>query len=154
MKTIRLLNPEFVQHVVDIYNETPHSAYLHKFSPNEVQNNLEIEGAYIRYQTERLNEAVMRQEESGLLSYKPGNVLIVYIPKDKTEAKFDKRRRNFSDLAVFINYKHGNVVCELMDQLLFKNPIIELPIYYTKYLCEDIYSIPANYKNWFIIRTK
>jgi hypothetical protein len=154
LKTSRLLNPELIQHTIDIYNNTPHSAYLHKYTPKEVQNNLEIEAAYIRYQTERSNEIVKQQEESGLLDYKPGNVLMVHIPKDKTPAKFDKRRRNFSDLAVFINYRHGNVVCELMDHLLFKNPIIELPIYFTKYLSEDMYSIPANYKEAFIIRIK
>jgi hypothetical protein len=152
MKTIRLLNPEIVQHVVDIYNETPHSAYFHKFSPAEVQNDLEIEGAYIRYQQERLKEIKRKEDEAGLLSYKPGNILLVYIPKEKTQIKFDKRRRNFSDLATFVGYKNGNVVCELMDKLLFKNPVIELPIYYTKYLSEDEYTIPTDYKEVFIIR--
>jgi hypothetical protein len=154
LKTIRLLNPEIIQNIIDIYNNTPHSAYLHKYTPKEVQNNLEIEAAYIRFQTERSNEIVKQQEESGLLDYKHGNVLMVHIPKDKTPAKFDKKRRNFSDLAIFISYRHGNVVCELMDHLLFKNPIIELPIYFTKYLSEDIYSIPADYKETFIIRIK
>jgi hypothetical protein len=154
MKTIRLLNPAIIERVVNIYNSTPHSAYLHKYSPNEVQNNLEIEAAYIRFQTERTNEIIKQQEESGLLNYKPGNVLMVHIPKDKTPAKFDKRRLNFSDLAVFVSYRHGNVVCELMDQLLFRNPRIELPIYYTKYLAEDVHSIPDNYKEAFIIRIK
>jgi hypothetical protein len=154
MKTIRLLNPAIIGRVVDIYNNTPHSAYFHKYSPNEVQNNLEIEAAYIRFQTERTNEIINQQKESGLLDYKPGNVLIVHIPKDKTPAKFDKRRRNFSDLAVFISYRHGNVVCELLDQLVFKNPRIELPIYYTKYLAEDVHSIPHDYRETFIIRIK
>ena len=78
---------------------------------------------------------------------------MVHIPKDKTPQRFDKRRRNFSDLAIFINYKNGNVVCELLDQFLFKNPVIQIPIYFTKFVSENIYSLPSIYEDIFIIRT-
>jgi hypothetical protein len=154
MKTIRLLNPDLVSHLVDIYNETPHSAYLHKFSPSEAQNDPEIEGAYIRHQKEVLQEIKEKEKKAGLSNYKPGNILLIYIPKDKTLQQFDKRRRNFSDLAVFINYRNGNVVCELLDKRLFENSIITIPVYYTKYVCEDMYNLPPNYKDTFIIRDK
>jgi hypothetical protein len=147
-----LLNPELVDHLVEIYNETPHSAFLHKFSPSEVQNNPEVEGAYIRHQKRLLEEIKEKEKEVGINQYKPGNIILVYIPKDKTPQQFDKRRRNFSDIAVFTEYKHGNVVCELMDKLLFPYPIIEIPVYYTKFVCEDFYHLPPNYKDVFIIR--
>jgi hypothetical protein len=154
LKTIRLLNPDTVQHIVDIYNESPHSAYLHKFSPSEAQNDPEIEGAYIRYQKKLLEEVKEKERQAGLNLYKPGNILLIYIPKDKTPQQFDKRRRNFSDLAVFITYKNGNVLCELLDKLLFMNPMIQIPVYYTKFVCEDIYHLPANYKDTFIVRER
>jgi hypothetical protein len=152
LKTIRLLNPAIVGHLVDLYNETPHSAYFGKFSPAEVQNNPEIEGAYIRYQNENLQLIKQKEKEAGLTTFKPGNILLVYIPKEKTPQQFDKRRRNFSDLAVFIEYLNGNVRCELLDKYLFKNPIIQLPVYFTKFVCEDIYQLPPKYKDTFLIR--
>jgi hypothetical protein len=151
-KVIRLLNPDIVEHLVDLYNQTPHSAFLHKFSPSEVQNNPEIEGVYIRHQKRVLQEVQDKESEVGINLYKPGNIIMIYIPKDKTSHQFDKRRRNFSDLAVFINYKNGNVVCELLDQLLFKNPIIEIPIYYTKFVSDNVYTLPQIYKDVFVIR--
>ena len=152
LKMVRLLNPEIVDHLIEIYNNTPHSAYLHKFTPADVQGNPEIEGAYIRYQKQVLDDIKEQQRRAGLDTYKPGNILLVYIPKDKTPQKFDKRRRNFSDLATFIAYKNGNVLCELLDGLLFPNPVVLLPIHFTKYVSEDIYTLPPTYREVFLIR--
>jgi hypothetical protein len=151
MKTIKLLNPLTVQHLVEIYNNSPHSAYFHNFSPKQVQDDLEIEAAYIRYQMENLNEINSQLKKEGFQKYKPGNILLIHIPLEKTDLKFDKRRRNFSDLATFKNYKNGNVVCELLNKSYFRNPVIELPIHYTKFLSNDYHTIPATYKEAFII---
>jgi hypothetical protein len=151
MKTIRLLNPAIVEHIVDLYNNTPHSAYFNKYSPVEVQQSPEIEGAFIRYQKENLQLIKQKEKEAGLTAYKPGNILIVHIPLGKTSFQFEKRRRNFSDLATFIEYKSGNVVCELLNKNMFNNSVILLPVYFTKYVCEDIYQIPPSYKDTFII---
>jgi hypothetical protein len=151
MKIIKLLNPLTVQHLVDIYNNSPHSAYFHNFSPKQVQDNLEIEAAYIRYQMEKLNEINNQLKAEGFQMYKPGNILLIHIPLEKTDLKFDKRRRNFSDLATFKNYKNGNVVCELLNKSYFRNPVIELPVHYTKFLSNDYHTIPPLYKETFII---
>jgi hypothetical protein len=148
-----------VQEAVKIYNNTPHSAYFHKFTPLEAQNDYQIEGAFIRYQQARLREALKNQSESGLFNYQPGNVLMIYIPQDKSRViDLEKRRRNFSDLAIFISYYYGNVECLLLNKVKFggdkstdKDIRVVLPIYHTKYVCEDINSIPEAYRKAFII---
>jgi hypothetical protein len=142
-----------MQYIVNIYNNTPHAAYKFIFSPLEVQLNPEIEGAYIRHQTQVLKDIKQLQIKEGLLSYKPGNILMVHIPKNKTPATFDKHRRVFSDLAIFRRYENGNVMCTLLDMTRLKNPDIELPVFYTRYVCENLNKLPKEYLQNFEIRT-
>jgi hypothetical protein len=50
-----VLNTEIVQRIVYLYNRTPHTAFLKRFTPLEVQRDPEIEGWYNRRQQLRLH---------------------------------------------------------------------------------------------------
>jgi hypothetical protein len=123
---------DLVEQAIEIYNNTPHSAYLNEFTPEEVQNNPEIEGAYIRYQQSKLNFKLEDQREHHMLDYEEGDILLVHVPKDKTPLRFEKSRRTFANLAKFIKYSHGNVICELLGKTKLTNSRIELPVYNTR----------------------
>jgi ABC-type microcin C transport system permease subunit YejB len=78
--------------------------------------------------------------------------LLIHLNEQKTEQKFDKRRRNFDQLAYFIRYDFGNVVCRPVvvtnegSQITVTNIFVTIPIYFTKYISRDINSIPIAYK--------
>jgi hypothetical protein len=152
-KAVRFFNTKYMEYIVNIYNNTPHAAYNYQFTPLEVQLNPDIEGAYIRHQKEELRKAKEQQLKDGLLKYKRGNILVVHIPKNKTPASFNKNRRVFSDLAIFQEYRNGNVICTLLDTTVLKNPNIELPIYFTRYVSKDLFTLPKIYAQQFEIRT-
>jgi hypothetical protein len=48
-----------------------------------------------------------------------------------------------------VNYKNGNVVCELLNPYKLEKStikVIEVPVYYCKFVSDDITSLPQNYK--------
>jgi hypothetical protein len=135
-----LLYPSVVLKVVDYYNNTPHSAYKNKFTPQQVQNDLELEAWYIREQQLRLLDSLQLQQKS-FRRYQSGDVLLVHRPLGKTTELFRKRRRNFDELALFVEYDHGNVKAKLWKTQRY----IILPIYYTKFVCHA-YQLPAKYQ--------
>ena len=65
-------------------------------------------------------------EQTDEFDYEFGDDLMVYIPKNKTE-KFTKQHIYYSTPAKFIDYYHGNVLCEVEEL-----GTILLPIYYTR----------------------
>jgi hypothetical protein len=132
-----LLFPSIVQKIVNYYNSTPHSAYKNKFSPKEVQNDYELEGWYIRQQQSKLLKILKITKHT----YKPGNILLIHRPVNKTSELFKKRRRNFDELATFIQYTHGNAQVELKTK-----EVVILPIYYTKFVCNNKNELPPDYK--------
>jgi hypothetical protein len=135
-----LLFPSIVQKIVNYYNNTPHSAYKNKFSPIQVQNDNELESWFIRQQKAKLLEVLKITKHT----YKPGNILLIHRPVNKTSDLFRKRRRNFDELATFIQYVHGNVQVEL------KTKKVEiLPIYYTKFVCDTKNDLPTDYRYLF-----
>ena len=137
--------------LVDLYNKTPHVAFHNEFSPEMIQYNPELEGAYIRQQTNKLREIINEQKASGLHNYKPGNVLMIHIDFSKTDMMFEKRRRNFNELAIFISYRGGNVVCELL-QPFHKIRSVEIPIQHTKYVCASIGELSDDLKHYFRVK--
>jgi hypothetical protein len=148
------LNKDIMKICVDEYNHTPHSAFDNEFTPIDVQSDPEIEDYFIRQNLNKLEEVREIQRKAGLLKYQPENVLRIYFPRGKTAEKYNKRRYNFDTLAEFIRYDNGNVVCEPFvfnkagTHIILQNPIT-IPIYYTKYLCEDTASVPYEYRNAF-----
>jgi hypothetical protein len=141
-----------VSDAVEVYNHTPHAAFNHEFTPFEVQSNPETEDYFIRESYYKLQEIKKLQRDEGLFDYQRGNVLLVHLSEYKTEQKFDKRRRNFDRLAIFVSYNFGNVVCRLLvignegKQIGLTGDSITIPIYHTKYISRDINSIPLAYR--------
>jgi hypothetical protein len=135
-----LLFPSVIQKIVNYYNNTPHSAYKNKFSPKQVQNDNELEAWFIRQQKARLLEVLKITK----FTYKPGNILLIHRSVNKTSDLFRKRRRNFDELATFIQYVHGNVQVELKSK-----EVVILPIYYTKFVCDSKDDLPIDYKYLF-----
>jgi hypothetical protein len=145
-------NSDIVRHIVDLYNRTPHAAFNYEFTPLEVQKNPDTENYFIRENNYKLQQVRQAQHNEGLFRYQRGNILLVHIPRAKTSTKFDKRRRNFDTLAKFDGYVFGNIQCfpirvttRGQDLLVLEKKLV-IPIYFTKYVANDIFNIPWNYR--------
>jgi hypothetical protein len=143
--------PSIIAKAVEEYNNSPHSAFNHEFTPKEVQIHKDLEEYYIRENLRRIDEVKHLQKIEGHFFYKPGDILLVHIDNAKNADKLNKKRRIFNRLATFLAYDHGNVVCQVLyknDQLhpnkLYKRPITP-PNYYTKYLANSFKEIPKLY---------
>jgi hypothetical protein len=136
---------------VEEYNNTKHSAFGKRYTPNEVQNNADLEEVFIRDNMYRLEEVKKLQRDAGLFNYKLGNVLLVYIDYSKREERMMKKRRLFNHVALFKEYEHGNVRCEEIKSVrplvLLKTYVI--PIQFTKLVSQDIDTLPEKYFNFF-----
>ncbi|KAA6381874.1 MAG: hypothetical protein EZS28_022597, partial [Streblomastix strix] len=75
---------DLMQYIVKMYNQTPHSAYDNKYSPQQVNDNQDIEGQYIRQQQDKLFEIKQQQQSKGLLSFQPRNILMIHLDYSKT----------------------------------------------------------------------
>jgi hypothetical protein len=143
---------KLLEKVVEIYNNTVHSAFKNKFTPQQMQSSYELEALYIKAQRERLNYVEALRLKAGLLTYESGSILLIHIPIEKTtRAMEQKRRRNFDELAIFRGYKSGNAVVDLLNPFPNLSRLI-IPIYFTKFLARDIDEYRKKYGNQFVIR--
>jgi hypothetical protein len=133
--------------LVYYYNNTPHEAYNNLFTPTEVENNIELEFEYIKDKQIQQRLVLQKQRESSLHSYVEGNILIVHLDLSLTSHRFEKKRRIFNYLAEFLYYKGGNVCCKLNPQLKTRNSFVEIPIYYTRFLADNIDMLDDDWKN-------
>jgi hypothetical protein len=156
-----LADPEFMQPCVDIYNNTPHTAFVTELStfdtpgfaytPLQVQLNPDLEEYFIRENMSRLKEVKDLQREAGFFNYRKGNVLLIHLNKAKTNEMFDKKRRAFNEVAIFVAYQNGNVVCLRLTrrggqvQSLSPTPIL-LPIYHTKFIANSLDELPQRFQ--------
>ena len=185
----RLADYNLMRQMVNYYNNTPHKSLRFKnfeynfigeydsglekptkyvyYTPSQLQHNIELEWKYIRMMKMKLREINEKQLLKGLLTYQPGNILLVHVDQGKTVKKHEKRRRVFNEIAEFIKYANGNVICKLLkpyenyrktkvdnESVLElipseKNQKIEVPIIYTKFVCKDISKLNDDYKNYF-----
>ncbi|KAA6375762.1 MAG: hypothetical protein EZS28_028712 [Streblomastix strix] len=122
----KFANNNLMQQMVQMFNQTPHSAYNNKFTPEQANSNHDIKEIYIRQQQSQLFEIKKQQKKQGLMSFSPGNILLNHLDYSKTGHQFVKQRRNFNELAEFIRYSNGNVVAKLLKPYSDVN-IIELP---------------------------
>jgi hypothetical protein len=149
--------PDIVSEAVDEYNHRPHQAFNYEFTPAEVQSHKALEECFIRDNIVRAQEMHKKQETSGFLMYRPGNILLVHIDMTKTGIpRATKRRATFNRFAEFIGYERGNVCCKVLEKqiaegvsIFWKSQII-LPIYYTKYVCENRAKIPFTFQSLII----
>jgi hypothetical protein len=159
---IKLMEPNFMKEMVDRYNSNLHAAFNYKFTPKQVQMNPDLEEYFIRENLDRLAEAKTLQREAGFFDYRPGNVLLIHLDKSKTKEGFDKKRRAFNELALFVQYQNGNVVCDRLardgkGKIIRKLNItpktnvvtidrIVIPIYFTKFVCASLDDLPDRYQ--------
>jgi hypothetical protein len=141
---------KLIKRIVNVYNHTTHKAFGYRFTPLQVQNNKDIERIYINKKENQLKNINLNQ----FTSYKRGDILFVHIPFEKDGLGY-KRRRNFTHLAYFLNYDHGNVNCKpFLPPEEFNITSIVLPLYYTKFICsfinfENFKNKNNIYKNYF-----
>jgi hypothetical protein len=137
-----LLDVNLMKKIVNNYNHTTHAAFEYKFTPAQVQFNKELETIYTLEKMDKLENI----DQSYLKFYKPGDLLLIHIPYKNINYK---RRRNFSHLASFIRYDYGNVMCKPIYPTE-STPIV-IPIYYTKFINNNINDINNEIKNYFNI---
>ena len=189
----RLSDYNLMRQMVDYYNNTPHSSLRFKnfdydpsdfydknlvkptkyiyYTPAQMQNNVDLEWRYIRKMQMKLREINDKQRFKGLLSYNRGNIILVHLDKSKTQKKHEKRRRVFNEIAEFLEYRNGNVICKLLKpyQTVKKDEpqekhskgrkrmtdaekaIIEVPIIYTKFICNSFGDLNEDYIKYFNI---
>ena len=92
--------------------------------PDEMTYQQEHEYIKTMSQMNRLQK--QKQMKEGLLNLKYGDKIKIYLDMSKTPGAFAKKRGNYIHDATFIEYRHGNVICEFNGQL------IEIPIYWVK----------------------
>ena len=156
--SLRLLNPYYdeIDDEVDKYLSKKEPKYIY-LTPDQMQNDKDLEWKYIRARMMELRETQQKQLTKGLLSYNPGNIIIIHTDYGKTKKKHEKRRRVFNELAEFISYESGNVKCRLLNpsrKIIKSNKnrsIITVPIIYTKYASSSIDTLNDDYKRFFLI---
>ncbi|GHU22566.1 hypothetical protein FACS189472_15460 [Alphaproteobacteria bacterium] len=150
-KVSRFMSAKVVRDMVDLYNNTVHTAFDNKYTPQEVQDDIELENYFIRRWTARAQVVNKWRTSSGMKDYTAGDIVLVYYPRP-----LQKRRRNFDTLARFIKYENAfkdNAVVEPLDKdkdktIRDKNKgRIIIPVFYLQYVSENEKSIPKKYHN-------
>jgi hypothetical protein len=136
--------------VVQIYNNTVHSAFKNKYTLTEVQDDSRLECEYIKECEEELKRVDELRTIKGFNTYEPGSILLVHIPLKKTPYSMRKRRRNFDELATFVKYESGNAVVDLLHPYPTLNRIV-IPICFTKFIANSLEEMRQKYGNQFII---
>ena len=135
-----------IQKLVEWYNNTPHKG-IGLLTPFEMQNDLGLELLYIKSMKEELNEVNKRIKSHGLLSLKPGNIVMVHLNLDKTSSGFEKKRRIFDRLGEFIEYKNGNAI--ISTRVGIDTKIIEVPLYCIEFVASSWNKLEDNVKRTF-----
>ena len=148
-----LRDDQIIQRIVKYYNDTPHVGLLINpqtginYTPRDMQDDINLEWAYIRQKDKELQKVTKKQEMSNLTKYKRGNVLRLHLNWAKTKMKFKKRRMVYENIGVFDKYVNGN--CKVY--VLNINKFAEVPIFYTDKIADSVHSIPDNYRAYYNI---
>ena len=150
-----LANNDMVQQLVHFYNNTPHNGLpkdidgVH-YTPAEAQNNPNIEWKYIRAMDRKLRDVQKLLAQNGYAGYKPGNILLMHVDKNKTDLRMAKKRRNFDELGEFICYINGGVQVKWITKPVNSTmDVITVPIFYTKKIAESAKTLPDKYRKFF-----
>jgi hypothetical protein len=65
--------------LVDEYNNIPHSAFYHMFTPFHVQFTQDLERYFMKENEYKLEEINKKQKEMGLKDYESGNILLIHL---------------------------------------------------------------------------
>jgi hypothetical protein len=148
---------DLMERIIEIYSNTVHSAFSNKYTPAQVQDDFRLEAQFTR-ESHELSENVDKiRLHAGYLNYETGDILMVHLPLEKTNYKFQKRRRNFEELAKFIAYKGPNAEVELLHPYPWESPKMPgfsrviIPIYYTKFLAKTLDEYRQKYNDIFTV---
>jgi hypothetical protein len=124
--------------IINIYNNTVHSAFDNKYTPQQVQDDVDLEFYFVRGWTDKAKKVNQLRGDKGLKALQEGNIVLIHYPA----STFQKRRRNFDTLATFIEYENqSNIVVELLND----GTKIIIPEFWATYVSNDRASIPYNY---------
>jgi hypothetical protein len=77
--------------LVDDYNNTPHTAFYHLFTPLQVQFTRDLERYFVKKNEYKLELINQKQEEANLKNFEPGNILLIHLDFAKTDSRFAKK---------------------------------------------------------------
>jgi hypothetical protein len=136
------------------------------FTLYEVQNNKDLEGMFTRKNKEILELVEEEQAKDGLKKIVKGNILKIYLDYSKTPLDFMKKRRNFNALAQFVEYINGNCRVKVLSPIeIIENKnnedvdesnelnlkrVIDIPIYFCKFVSNSLRYIPEKFRNYFL----
>ena len=149
----REINENQLLQIVNYYNNTYHRSI--DCTPNDMENNSDIEYQYIRWNEQKLDYVLSLQDSYGLTKYEKGNILLVHLDKGKTKNKFEKRRTYYDRLGEFQNYENGNVKIKLLSPVMVGTKYVNeavVPAYHTQFLAKNKESIPKEYINSYIVK--
>ncbi len=113
---------DLMQQIVTYYNNTEHSST--GIAPAEMTYELEYKYIDTMSRMDRMQR--QKQVNEGLLNFKKGDKIKIYLDLSKTSEAFVKKRGNYIYDATFIDYHHGNVICSV------NGLEIEISIYWVK----------------------
>jgi hypothetical protein len=145
-----LLDRTQIEEIVRYYNYTYHKAI--DCAPVEMMNHPEWEWQYIRWCHEKLMHILSQYHNRGLTNYTQGNILLLHLDYSRTSQKFEKRRRHWNKVAIFIRYVRGNVeaVGIFAGRYGPEAKKVIVPIYYTRKVSNDIDELPDGVFNTFM----
>ncbi|KAA6398336.1 MAG: hypothetical protein EZS28_006144 [Streblomastix strix] len=85
-------SPILMSQMVEIYNNTPHSAFENQFTPRQVNGQQELEAYFIRKNDKKLRQIKTKQQISGLRKYLRGNIIMIHVDYSRTSHRFMKQR--------------------------------------------------------------
>jgi hypothetical protein len=129
---VRLINdPANMQRVLEYMNNSANKDT--KLTPLEMEIYPGLMDSWIRHCIALNAEAKEKQPEAGFHDYPSGAILMVHL-----------------DLTLFVGYKHGNAQIRLLDQTLTpEQRVIEVPLYYTRFVVPSKNKIPQAVLNAF-----
>ena len=131
-------NFSLIKKLRNYYNHTPHKAlrmYKKTYTPHDLQHNVDLEWSFIRLKISELQDVRQNLQQRGLLSFKPGNILQCALSSRKAGDIFDKKRRAFDKLAMFLEYRNGNAVIRILYPLTDR--VIDVPLYRCNFVCNS-----------------
>jgi hypothetical protein len=129
----RIITEKQLNQIIYYYNNSYHRSI--DCNPQEMQDNPDLEDQYIRWCIEKLNEREEKLYKYGLYSYRPGNILLLYVDESKTPQKQNKTRSYWNKIGEFIAYEGKS---KIRVKLINTDQVITLPLYYTKFLANNI----------------
>lgn len=169
-------DPDIMNKIINMYNGTPHTGLLkftdsngvrRNYTPNEMENNIDLEWEYIRSKDRELANKTDTLIDHGYNNYKPGNILGLYLHRGKTRRRFQKRRMNYENIGIFLGYHNGNARVYIVNSGEGKRGDAkadgtriaygsdeekDVPLFYTKFLAESADKLDPSVAEYMMVK--